>query len=186
MVHKPKVASSTRLPPLRRHVTPVRSVRTSRNRRSSISFVIFVTQTSVSTQIAPNGMRVRTRYRSTAGLLQSRSAAERRNGCTSAGRVPNSCGRVFTNGQDTRSRSRFGHVPTTGDSASVARNTMPRLGPWPSNGFASCFAAGKIAWLMTKQISHSLGHTRFASDLCLRRNGSEHLKLLWILSECRK
>ena len=31
-----------------------------------------------------------------------------------------------------------------------------------------------------------LGHTRFASDLCLRRCGSEHVKLLWILSERRK
>jgi hypothetical protein len=34
--------------------------------------------------------------------------------------------RVFTNGRDTRSRSRFGRVPTTSDSASAARNTMPR------------------------------------------------------------
>ena len=50
----------------------------------------------------------------------------RRNGCTSGARVPNSCGRVFTNGRNTRSRSRFGRVSTTSDSASAARNTMPR------------------------------------------------------------
>jgi hypothetical protein len=71
-------------------------------------------------------MRVRPRYRNSAGSLRSRSVAARRNGSTSVGRVPNSCDRVLTNGRDTRSRSRFGHVPTTSNSASAARNTMPR------------------------------------------------------------
>jgi hypothetical protein len=43
-----------------------------------------------------------------------------------AGRVPSFCGRVFTNGRDTRLCSRFGRVPITSNRAGVVRITMLR------------------------------------------------------------
>ena len=41
--------------------------------------------------------------------------------------------------------ARRGPAPITSYSASGAGTIMLPSGPWPSNGFASCFAAGTIA-----------------------------------------
>jgi len=41
-------------------------------------------------------------------------------------------------------------VPITSNSAGVVRITMPWCEPWLSNGFASCFAAGKTVWRTTR------------------------------------
>src|SRR5215469_4802470 len=74
----------------------------------------------------------------TRSLCQCRGGAEVQRNCTSDGAQwkeemgalslglsQGFCGKVFTNGQDTRLRSRFGRVPITSSSASVVRTTMP-------------------------------------------------------------
>jgi hypothetical protein len=66
-------------------------------------------------------------------------------GFISAGPARSLCGKVFTNGRDTRYRSRRGHAPTTSNSKTEAKTTRRRCASELSNGFASCFDAGKIA-----------------------------------------
>ena len=78
------------------------------------------------------------------GIAPVMEKSGRRSGFISAGPARSFCGKVFTNGRDTRSRGRSGHAPTTSNSEAEAKTTTRRCAPWLSNGFASYFNAGKI------------------------------------------
>ena len=56
--------------------------------------------------------------------------------------MPSFCGKVFTNGQDTRLGSRCGPVPTTSNSASEPTTAMLRFG-LDSNGYVFVFRCWK-------------------------------------------
>ena len=60
------------------------------------------------------------------GIAPVTERSGRRNGCTSAGRVPNSAAEISRMGGTLDRAVGLGRVPTTSDSASAARNTMPR------------------------------------------------------------
>jgi hypothetical protein len=79
----------------------------------------------------------------TVGLRRWRRGAGKRNGSISAGPVPSFCGKVFTNGRVTPSRTRCGHEATTSNNAARDRTTMQRCERWLSNGFAWYFVVGK-------------------------------------------
>jgi hypothetical protein len=83
-------------------------------------------------RLAPNAiaMAAPRRYRRIVGSRPSWRRAERRSGFISAGPAPSFCGKVSTNGRDTRSRSRRGHAFTTSNSAAEAKTTTRRCAPW--------------------------------------------------------
>jgi len=92
------------------------------------------------------------------GLPRSSRPAARANGFTFAGRVPSSCARASTSGWDTPSPNPPGPRPSTRSKSARAKGTMPRYGPWPSNGSAFYFAVGKIANpTMNRSISRLCG-----------------------------
>ena len=71
---------------------------------------------------------------------------------------PSSCGRPSTSGPYIQLANLSGRDNTTTKNAPKANRTIALSVPWPSNGFAFCFAVGKTAHPMTSSFinEHSL------------------------------
>lgn len=86
-----------------------------------------------------------TNYSATAALLLWSPVAVSNAGCTGAGPAPSSYGKHFTNRHSTQSRTHSGHKSIMNNSALRENAATPRSAHSRSNGFASCFAAGRSA-----------------------------------------
>ena len=83
---------------------------------------------------------------------RSPSAVARRAGCTGAGNARSSSARPSSSGRRRRSTSPSGPAPSIASSAPRAVRTKWLCEPWPSNGSASCIAAGKPTRPMLRAI----------------------------------
>ncbi len=90
-----------------------------------------------------NRYQLAARSRSSPASPRSPSAAATSAGCTGACSAPRSCARPSWNGPACRSRTATGPKPTTSSNALEGPHTRRRCARSPSNGSASCFAAGR-------------------------------------------
>jgi len=86
----------------------------------------------------------------TQALRRSRSAAARRAGCTGAGNAPPFFAKPLSNGPPRRSTSPFGRARFTDSTAIKVALIKPPSAHLPTNGYASCIAAGKRVLPTTK------------------------------------
>jgi hypothetical protein len=115
------------------------------------------------------------RSRGTSVLPPSPSVAATNAGCTGACNAPRSCAKPSWSGPPSRSHTVTGPRSIIINNAPREPPTRQRCAPWPSSGFASCIAAGRIALPTTRRPTST--HLNDAAHRCSLDSETSNLNL---------